>query len=493
MASLPDPVPPLRIRAAGTAPPRWDGEWVLYWMTAARRIGWNFGLQRAAERAREVGRPLLVLEALRLDYPWASHRHHRFALDGMAANLQALEGTGVGYHPYVERRAGEGKGLLEALATRACLVVTDESPTFFLPRMVAAAARRLPVRLEAVDSHGLLPLAAADRDFTVAHSFRRFLQKVLPAHLAQGPAPDPLAGGGLAPFRGIPAEVAHRWPAAPRDLLVGAPGAMETLPLDASVAPVGDRGGAPAARARLDRWLRDGFPRYHEDRNSPDRDAASGLSPWLHWGHIAPHEIVARIVEREEWDPGRLAPRPHGSREGWWGMGPPAEAFLDELVTWRELGGVTAFRDPEGHDRYESLPAWARATLEDHSADRRSHLYDLEGFRAAATHDPLWNAAQRQLLEEGRIHTYLRMLWGKKILEWSASPEEALATMLELNNRYAADGRDPNSVSGIFWVLGRYDRGWPERPVYGTVRSMSSDSTRRKVELDGYLRRWGRL
>lgn len=491
MASLPDPVPPLRIRTAGGAPPQLDGEWVLYWMTAARRTVWNFGLQRAVERARQMHRPLLVLEALRLDYPWASRRHHRFALDGMAANRRALEGTGVGYHPYVESRVGEGKGLLEALARKACLVVTDESPIFFLPRMVAAAALRLPVRLEAVDSHGLLPLAAADRDFTVAHSLRRFLQKVLPTHLEEMPAPDPLAGVPLVPFPGIPEEVRRRWPPAPPELLSGATGALEALPVDASVAPVEDRGGTPAARRRLERWMRDGLPRYHQDRNSPDRDAASGLSPWLHWGHISPHEIVTRIMEREGWNPDRLASRAHGRREGWWGMSPPSEAFLDELVTWREIGGVTAFRDPEGHDRYESLPAWARATLEDHSADRRPHLYDVEGFRAAATHDPLWNAAQRQLLEEGRIHNYLRMLWGKKILEWSASPEEALETMLELNNRYATDGRDPNSVSGIFWVLGRYDRGWPERPIYGTVRSMSSESTRRKVPVDRYLRRWG--
>jgi deoxyribodipyrimidine photo-lyase len=491
MASSPPPVPPLRIRAANDAPLRRDGAHVLYWMTAARRTGWNFAFQRSVERARMLGRPLLVLEALRVDYPWASLRHHRFALDGMAANRAALEGTGVGYLPYVEPRPGGGRGLLEALAGDACLVVTDESPAFFLPRMVATAAQRLPVRLEAVDSHGLLPLAAADRDFTVAHSFRRFLQKVLPAHLEESPAPDSLAGGPLVAFPGIREEVSARWPPASPELLGGAPGALEALPVHGSVAPVEDRGGTPAARARLERWMRDGLPRYHQDRNSPDRDAASGLSPWLHWGHISPHEIVARIMEREGWNPGRLAPRPHGSREGWWGMSPPAEAFLDELVTWRELGGVTAFRDPAGHDRYASLPAWARATLADHSADPRPHLYDVEAFRAAATHDPLWNAAQRQLLGEGRIHNYLRMLWGKKILEWSASPEEALETMLELNNRYATDGRDPNSVSGISWVLGRYDRGWPERPIYGTVRSMSSDATRRKVELDRYLRRWG--
>lgn len=488
----PDPVPSLRIRQANRAPEHPGGRYVLYWMTAARRTGWNFGLQRAVERARALGRPLVVLEALRLDHPWASIRHHRFVLDGMAANRRALEAAGVTYHPYVEPEEGAGKGLLAALSDEACLVVTDESPAFFLPRMVAAAARRLPVRLEAVDSYGLLPLAAADRDFTVAHSFRRFLQRTLPLHLEAFPAADPLAEGALPPLDGLPPAVIQRWPAVSVALLEAGDEALLHLPLDRSVSPVEDRGGAPAARRRLDLWLATGFRRYHQDRNSPDRDAASGLSPWLHWGHLSPHEVVASIMAIEGWNPGRLSGEVHGKREGWWGMSPPAEAFLDELVTWREIGGVTAFRDPEGHERYESLPDWARATLADHAADHRSHLYDLEAFRGADTHDPLWNAAQRQLLEEGRIHNYLRMLWGKKILEWSATPEEALDTMLELNNRYATDGRDPNSTSGIFWVLGRYDRGWPERPIYGVVRSMSSDATRRKVDLEGYLRRWGR-
>lgn len=145
----------------------------------------------------------------------------------------------------------------------------------------------------------------------------------------------------------------------------------------------------------------------------------------------------------------------------------------------------------EDHTRYESLPDWARATLEEHEGDPRPHLYSHQAFLEARTHDPLWNAAQRQLLSEGIIHNYLRMLWGKKILEWSSSPREALRIMIDLNDRFALDGRDPNSYSGIFWCLGRYDRGWTERPVYGKIRSMSSERTRKKVRLEGYLERFG--
>ena len=163
------------------------------------------------------------------------------------------------------------------------------------------------------------------------------------------------------------------------------------------------------------------------------------------------------MAAAEGWTPARLSPRADGRREGWWGMSPAAESFLDQLGTWRELGHNAAAWMP-AYDRWESLPDWARATLEQHAGDPREHLYSVEQFERGETHDPLWNAAQRQLVVEGRVHNYLRMLWGKKILEWSASPRRALQVMIHLNNKYALDGRNPNSYSGVFWVLGRYDR-----------------------------------
>ena len=202
--------------------------------------------------------------------------------------------------------------------------------------------------------------------------------------------------------------------------------------------------------------------------------------------------MFAAVAARERWTPDRLAGRPTGAREGWWGMSPAAEKFLDEAITWREVGyNMAAHR--EDFERYESLPEWAQATLGKHASDPRPHLYSHDQFEAGDTHDELWNAAQGQLRQDGRIHNYLRMLWGKKVLEWSASPREALDILIDLNNKYALDGRDPNSYTGIFWTLGRYDRPWPpERPIFGVVRYMSSDSTRRKFKVDGYVARYGR-
>ena len=484
-------VPSLRIQAVNAAPVAHRGEFVVYWMIAARRPGWNFGLERAVEWAAELGKPLVVLEALRAGYPWASDRLHRFVLDGMAQNAAAFTRRGVAYYPYVEPELGAGRGLLAALAARAAVVVTDDFPCFFLPRMVAAAGEKLAVRLEQVDSNGLLPLRAAGQVFPTAYAFRRFLQRELPDHLGAAPKADPLARRKLPRLAALPGSITKRWPAASPELLGGATAALAVLPIDHTVAPVATRGGPDTARRVLSRFVTERLAGYAEGRNIPDEAWASGLSPYLHWGHIAAHEVFAAIARHETWAPEELAPRTTGSRSGWWGMSAAAEAFLDQAITWRELGfNMTARRSD--YDRYESLPAWAQATLAKHARDPRPHLYTHAELAAAATYDPLWNAAQRELLATGRIHNYLRMLWGKKILEWSPSPAAALATMIELNDKYAVDGRDPNSYTGIFWVLGRYDRPWgPERAIFGTVRYMSSANTARKVAVKKYLARYG--
>jgi deoxyribodipyrimidine photo-lyase len=347
------------------------------------------------------------------------------------------------------------------------------------------------VLLEAVDANGLSPQRATEAVYPTAHAFRRFLQKTLPAHLEEVPLEDPLAGLRLPRLNALPGEIARGWPAAGAPLLAGDPATLAALPIDHRVGVVTDvPGGTTAAQAALRRFLDERLARYPAERNRPEQEVTSGLSPYLHFGQIGVHEVFAALAEREGWTPARLAAKASGSRAGWWGMSEAAESFLDELVTWREVGyNFAAHRDDVA--RYSSLPGWARATLEKHAGDKRPHVYSFEQLEGASTHDPLWNAAQRQLLRAGRIHNYLRMLWGKKILEWSPDPRAALDAMIELNDRWALDGRDPNSLSGIFWCLGRYDRPWgPERPIFGTVRYMSSENTARKAPVGGYLRRW---
>ena len=464
-----------------------DAPHVVYWMIIGRRPRYNFALERAVELAREHGKTLIVLEPLRCGYEHASDRLHLFAMQGMADNRRYFKEHGVRHYAYLERKAGEGKGLLQALATNAAAIVTDDYPCFFLPHMIEAAADTIEgVRFEAIDNNGVYPMHDADRTFTRAHSFRRHLQKRLPKFLGDMPMVEPCRSyeGGVARIDGA---ISERWPEASDAELEGT--VLGELPIDHGVRPSKLRGGFEAAGKAMTRWLENDFPRYGEGRNHPDDDVASGLSPYLHWGHLAAHELFAEITRREDWSLDRLG-KVTGSRDGWWGMSESAESFLDELITWREVG-FNGCATMEDYDEYGSLPDWAKETLADHADDARD-VYDLDVLENAETDDDIWNAAQRELTREGTMQNYLRMLWGKKILQWSETPQQALERMVYLNNKYALDGRDPNSYSGIFWVLGRYDRAWgPERDVFGKIRYMTSESTRKKLKLKDYLERYG--
>ena len=356
--------------------------------------------------------------------------------------------------------------------------------------MIESAASQIPVRFELVDSNGLLPMRAADKVFARAFDFRRFLQKNLRPYLDEFPEPDPLAGSRLPKLERLPTTITRRWPVAKIDALAADATKLDKFPIDHSVAPTGTDGGARAAQIRLRDFLKSQLPQYDESRTQPEQEVTSGLSPYLHFGHISAHQVFAETMALDGWSPGKIAKKANGSSEGWWGASSHVESFMDELITWREVGyNMCSKRDD--YDQYESLPDWAQETLAEHAKDKREHVYSLEDFEQAQTHDELWNSAQRQLVIEGCIHNYLRMLWGKKILEWSASPRDALDIMIELNNKYALDGRNPNSYSGIFWVLGRYDRAWgPERPIFGKIRYMSSENTARKVKVKDYIRKY---
>jgi deoxyribodipyrimidine photo-lyase len=465
------------------------GSYVLYWMTANRRTRHNFGLQRAVELSIELQKPLLVLEAVRVDYPHASDRLHTFLIDGMRDNARAFEGSRATYHPYLEPESGAGRGLVAALAAPAALVVTDWFPAFFLPRMTAAAAARCPVRLEAVDASGLIPTADHGRAFPTARGYRAFVQRSLRERLGAVPLAEPLSrlvqSGAV-----VPRKVLERWPST--NLATPASKLAAALPIDHSVGAVSTRGGPAAADGVLRDFLSHKLSRYAGEGHHPDTDCTSRLSPYLHFGHISAHEVFSALMTAERWTTRRLGPGRTGAREGWWNVSPGAEHFLDQLVVWRELAfnGCAWGVD---YRSYDSLPRWARATLEAHLDDPRPQLYSLEQLDAADTSDRVWNAAQNELRQTGWCHGYLRMLWGKKILEWCRHPAEALSRMEALMNRHSLDGRDPVSYLNYAWVLGQYDRPWFERPVFGTVRCMTSESALRKLRMKNYLARFSTL
>ena len=314
------PVPPLRIRTLHNAPVNSAGDYVLYWMIAFRRPAWNYSIDRALEWCRDLNKSLVILEALRTGYRWASDRIHRFVIEGMTDNAAAFAGRieqGLLYYPYVEPQRGAGAGLVESLAERAAVVVTDDYPCFFLPRMLAAVAPRLPVRVEAIDSNGLLPLRAASQTFTMAFHFRRWLQKNLSPHLAddQFPATEPLWNLRLPAAPRLPKAIRDRWPAADLKALTTGPVGLASLPIDHAVPICDTRGGHVAADQTLQTFLDQRFANY-QDRNDPAADAASGLSPYLHFGHISAHQVFAEATRREKWSPAQIRGKADGKNTG---------------------------------------------------------------------------------------------------------------------------------------------------------------------------------
>jgi deoxyribodipyrimidine photo-lyase len=327
----------------------------------------------------------------------------------MAEKLKSFAaGSAASYYPYVEESVGAGKGLIGSLGKLACVIVTDDFPCFFLPQMIRSAAKLSACRFEAVDSNGLLPLRAASKAFATAFSFRSFLQKNLPQYLAQSPNRNPFARLNLPSLKSLPAKIINKWPPTSTATLAGRDLAAR-LPIRHEIGTVALRGGELAARAALRKFLSERLGKYLEFRNEPEAKATSGLSPYLHFGHISSHQIFHELMNHENWSEEKLALRSNGSRAGWWNTSASAEAFLDQFVTWRELGfNFSSHRDDDSH--ISSLPDWTLKTLAKHARDERVHIYSLEQFAEARTHDPLWNAAQRQLVKEGRIHN---------ICEWS--------------------------------------------------------------------------
>jgi deoxyribodipyrimidine photo-lyase len=481
-----NPVPKNRIRNLNENAIDGDGKFVLYWMTAFRRTRYNFALQRAIELAVELKKPLVILDAVRLRYPWASDRLHRFLIDGMLDHQKALEKKPVTYFPYLEPAPGQGGGLVKEFCRSASVVVADDFPCFFHPVLYNRIAKRYPAKIELVDSNGVMPMAVQERTFTVAHSYRRYMQKTIPDFLNEFPREDPFANIQLPSLQSLPKTISQTWKPTDLSSFTDRSQGLDQFDIDHSVVMTDEVGGQSAARQQLRHFLSDQLATYGHDRNVPDDRGSSQLSPYFHFGNISAHEVFASLMEKANWTESELG-KPNGKRNGYWNADEDTEAYLDQLLTWREMGFNMCHRE-ENFDTFESLPDWAQTTLNEHEADPREHVYSLEEFETAQTHDDLWNAAQRQLVREGRIHNYMRMLWGKKILHWTANARDALAILIELNNKYALDGRDPNSYSGIFWTLGRYDRAWgPERPIFGKVRYMTSDSTRKKWPVKKYL------
>ncbi|MFN1835186.1 hypothetical protein AB2B38_007990 [Balneola sp. MJW-20] len=467
-----------------------DGEYVLYWMQANRRFHYNYALELAVAWANKLDKPLLVYEGLNVDYPWASDRIHSFILDGMKEHLDFSGSNGINYYPYVEPEKGAGKGLIYNLAEKAALIISDEYPVFIIKEHNRKVGERIDIPYITVDSNGIIPLGVTDKDPYSAYLFRKVMQKHFLEAYTNPPVSDPLDDLSNHDKISLPDGFEQKYPRGDQ-YLNDIESSIRKFPIDHNVKPAKLLGTREAALGKLGAFIQHKLELYDDQRNDPDASASSGLSPWLHFGKISEYEIVKAVLDHqpEGWDLTDITPN-NGKNSGFFNGDPNIESFMDEVITWREVGFHYAHH-VDDYDKIETLPDWVHKTMDEHRDDEREYIYTLEEFEQSKTHDEIWNAAQTELRREGIMHNYLRMLWGKKIIEWTPDYETALEYMIELNNKYALDGRDPNSYSGIFWCFGRFDRAWQERPVFGKLRYMTSDSTRRKVKLDRYLQRYG--
>jgi deoxyribodipyrimidine photo-lyase len=397
---------------------------------------------------------------------------------------------GVTYVPFVESEIGHGKGLIYALAQHACGIISDEFPVFIIREHNERVANKITIPFITIDSNGIIPLGITDKDPYSAYLFRKVMQKHLVEALRFPPVKQPLLDLEDWGQFNLPVGFNDRYVFDQRQL-DRMDEFVSSLPINHEVAKVNRVGTRAEALERMNHFVEFKLARYDEDRNHPDQQGGSGLSPWLHFGKISSFEIVERVFSKQPLNWRIEDSEPNGGKNSGFFRGHSyVESFLDELITWREVGFQFAHHRSD-YDRFDSLPDWAKKTMIEHDQDPREYVYSLEELAQSKTHDPIWNAAQTELRSQGVMHNYLRMLWGKKIIEWTGSHEQALDVLIELNNRYALDGRDPNSYSGIFWCLGRFDRAWQERTIFGKLRYMSSNSTSKKIKLKQYLQTYG--
>jgi deoxyribodipyrimidine photo-lyase len=427
------------------------GAYVLYWMQASQRAEYNHALEYAIAQGNERRQPVVVFFGLTERFPEANERHYAFMMEGLREVKQSLEKRGV---PMVVLRESPETGAVR-LARKASLVIADRGYLRIQRQWRDVVAAQIDGPLLQVESDVIVPVEeASPKEEYAAATIRPKIHKQL--------------GRFLVPLRpAVPAVKSLSLDIESLDIR-DIDKAISRLNIDRTVPRLRSfHGGTEAAKKHLKVFLDKKLDDFPERRNDPTLNYLSQLSPYLHFGQISPLFIVLKALET-------------GS--------PGTEAFLEELVVRRELSMNFVFYNGR-YDSYESVPEWARKTLKNHQKDRRPYIYNLGELEQGRTHDPYWNAAQKEMVVRGKMHGYMRMYWGKKILEWSKSPEGAFRTALYLNNKYELDGRDPNGFAGVAWCFGKHDRPWGERPVFGNVRYMNDNGLKRKFDADEYVKK----
>lgn len=432
-----------------------EGKYILYWMQMFKRTTNNHALNFAISEANLRKIPLVVYEGLKYYYPWASDRIHTFILEGVEEKRKSFAEKGILYLFYLQQDENSPKNTVAEIAKDACLIVTDDFPCFIIPKHNERIAERAEVPVYAVDSNGVIPMSKFEKEEYAAYTIRPKIKRMLPDYLKFEKDEEVIVRADNLKVN------------CPDTKVENIAELVKKCAIDHSVKPAIYHGGNLNAQKRLKHFIKNIFPNYAKTRNECSIDGSSRLSPYLHFGFLSVYEIVEAVENADV---------PQESKE----------AFLEELIVRRELSyNFTKFNDK--YDSLECLPAWIQETMRKHAEDKRERIYSIEQLENYKTHDELWNAAQRELVLTGGMHNYVRMLWGKNVIGWTKNYEEAFAILEDFNNKYALDGRNPNSYAGILWCFGKHDRPWMERPVFGTIRYMTSGSTGKKFNSKKYI------
>ena len=424
---------------------------VVYWMQRDQRVNDNWALIFAFEKAKELNQPLVVAFSLVPKFLDATIRQYGFMIKGLEEVEKSLEKLNIPFFLSLGNPGNEIVKLSKKL--NASVIVSDFNPLKISRLWKKEAINKINIPFFTVDAHNIVPVwEASSKQEYGAYTIRPKIKNLLDEFLDEFPALNKQSNHDFTVEK-------VDWNLARNSLKVN----FKVKEVDWLIP--GEIGAAETLENFFAKKLKD----YNEKRNDPNEDALSNLSPYLHFGQISAQRISLEAKKLE------------GSFQE------SISSFLEELIIRRELSDNYCFYN-NNYDSFEGFPEWAKKTLNEHRSDSREYLYTLNQFENAETHDKLWNAAQMQMVNYGKMHGYMRMYWAKKILEWTETPEQAFEFALYLNDKYELDGRDPNGYVGVAWSVGGvHDRAWTERPVFGKIRFMNYNGCKRKFNVNNYI------
>ncbi len=445
-----------RLNKLNNCQDREDGKYVLYCMESSQREDFNFSLEFAVEKANSLKKPVVVAFFITDKYKYSNQRYYKFMLEGIVKTKKAVEERGI---KFVIRKKTFVEGCLELAKNSAC-VILDRNYLKTQRKWKKEVAEKSDVAVYELENDVVIPIETISKtQIPYAYIYRKKVYEIIERFLHPVLKLEPKIKSLDIDLESLEFEDAEDF--------------LNILNIDKKV-PTVERyflGGYDEAEKRLKIFINEKLHRYKQLRSDPTQDYTSNLSPYLHFGQISPLKIVLEVLKNYDMEDENV------------------KSFFDELIVWRELARNFCWFNPL-YNQYEGIPEWAKKTLEEHKKDKRDYIYTLEDFENAKTHDPYWNAAQKELLKTGKMHNYMRMYWAKKIIEWTEDPKEAFDIACYLNDKYELDGRDPNGYAGISWCFGNFDRPWQERKVLGKIRYMSDKGLETKFNISDYVRKF---